>query len=185
MSELVIDPRKVDWHGKDRWGRERRFKAKAKNGILVFTPRIRDWRDFISWASGKSQYYASKVMNILWTATSYSFPATLYFALWTTTLTAASTGSTGTEAAYSGYARVAMTANGTNFSTSTSGSAVTNNVAVTFGTNAGGSETETYCAVLDASTAGNIIYWGSITSTSILTGDTPQINTSGMSSQET
>lgn len=184
MNEAVIDPTQVDWHGKDRWGRERRFKGSLGDGVLVLTPRIRDWRDFVIWASGKSNYLISKVLNLFYNATSFSYPATLYFALWTTTLTAASTGSSGTEASYTSYARVAVTANTTNFPLSTSGSAITNATAITWPTNTGSLQTMTYLAICDASSAGNMLYWGSITSTAINPGDTPQINVSGMTGTE-
>lgn len=179
---IAIDPTIVDWHGRDGL----HYRARWKDGVLIFKPRLRTLRDLIRWTSGKSQYFASKVMNQVWNATAYSFPGTLYFALWTSTLSASSTGSSSGEAAYTGYARVAATCNTTNFPSSSAGSAIQNANAVTFASNGGaGSETETYCAVLDASTTGQIIYWGSISSTTILAGDTPQINANGMSSQET
>ena len=186
MNGLAVDPTRVDWHGKDRWGRERRFKGSIRDGVLVLTPRVRDWRDFVVWASGKSNYFISKLLNQLFNATSYSFPSTSYFALWTATLSATSTGATAGEAAYTGYARVAMTDNATNFSTSSSGSSTTNNVAITWGANSSGSEIETYIAILDSATvgAGNILYWGSISSTTIATGETPQINISGLTVSE-
>ena len=61
-------------------------------------------------ASGKSQVQISKLLNAQFNAAAYSSPATLYMALWTATLTNASTGSTAGEASYTGYARVAVTA---------------------------------------------------------------------------
>lgn len=178
----VIDPtRDVDW--RDRNGR--RVKAKLRDGRLIMVPRVRSLNDLVVWASGKTNYYISKLLNLFFNATAFSFPATSYFALWTTTLTAASTGSSGTEAAYTSYARVAETNNSTNFSTSSAGSSITNNVAISWPANTGSNETETYLAICDASTAGNMTYFGSITSTIVSTGDTPQINTSGLTVTET
>ena len=176
--ELTLD--QIDWH--DMQGR--RVRPRIYNGMVVFLPWRKGFRDLILWASGKSNYYISKLLNQVWNATSYTFPTTEYFALWTATLSASSTGSTAGEASYTGYARVAMTCNATNFSTSSSGSSTTNNVAITWPSNTGTTQTMTYAAACDASTTGNIIYWGSITSTPINNGDTPQVAASGLTSSE-
>lgn len=125
--------------------------------------------------SGKSQYFVSKFLNQTFNAAAYSFPTTLYAALWTSSLTAASTGSSSGEASYGSYSRVAITANTTNFPTSSAGAAISNGTAVTFPTATSGPQTVTYFALLDAATNGNILYWGSITSTTISSGDTAQI----------
>jgi len=135
-------------------------------------------------ASGKSQSLISKLLNAVFNGATYTSPATLYMALWTATLTNASTGSTAGEASYTGYARVAVTANTTNFATSTAGAAITNATAITFGANAGVLNTVTFFAICDASTAGNILYWGSVTSTAINPADTPQVNISGLTASE-
>jgi hypothetical protein len=42
----------------------------------------------------------------------------------------------------------------------------------------------TYIAVCDASSTGNMLFWGSITSTAINPGDTPQININGLTASE-
>jgi hypothetical protein len=135
-------------------------------------------------ASGKSQSLISKLLNAVFNGATYSSPATLYMALWTTTLTAASTGSSGTEASYTGYARVAVTANTGNFATSTAGASITNANAITWAANAGSLQTITYFAICDASTAGNILYFGSVTSTAINPGDTAQIAAAALSASE-
>lgn len=135
-------------------------------------------------ASGKANYYISKLLNQFWNAAAYSFPGTLYMALWTTTLTAASTGSSGTECSYTGYARVAVTANTTNFPTSSGGGNIQNATAITFAANAGSLQTATYFAVCDASSSGNMLFWGSITSTAVNPGDTPQVNINGLTASE-
>lgn len=135
-------------------------------------------------ASGKSNTQISKILNAEFNAASYSSPTTLYFALWTATLSASSTGSTAGEASYTGYARVAVTANTTNFPTSSGGGNIQNATAITFAANGGTLQTMTYVAICDASSAGNILYWGSITSTAINPGDTPQINVNGLTASE-
>lgn len=135
-------------------------------------------------ASGKSQNLISKLLNAVFNGASYSSPATLYMALWTATLSASSTGSTAGEASYTGYARVAILASTGNFATSSSGAAITNANPITFAANAGSLQTVTYFAICDAATAGQILYFGSITSTAINPGDTPQVAAAGLSASE-
>jgi len=137
-------------------------------------------------ASGKSVVQISKILNAVYNATAYSSPATLYFALWTATLTSASTGATAGECSYTGYARVAVTANTTNFPASAAGSNIQNATAITWAANAGSLQTATFLAILDSATlgAGNIIMFGSIASTAINPGDTPQINVNGLTGTE-
>lgn len=135
-------------------------------------------------ASGKSIVQVSKILNAEYNATAYSSPATLYMALWTTTLTSASTGSSGTECSYTSYARVAVTANTTNFPASAAGSNIQNATAITFPANTGSLNTATFFAICDASTAGNIIMFGSITSTAVNPGDTPQVAVNGLTASE-
>lgn len=184
MTAIAIDPRLVDWRGVDGL----RYRCRiGRGGKLVFRARVRSLRDIVVWASGKSNYLKSKIQNQFWQATSFSFPATLYWAGWTATLDATSTGATAGESAYTGYARVATTANGTNYSTSSGGSATSNLTAITWpASGGGGTSTWTYIAVLDSATigAGNVLYWGSITSAAIATGVTPQIDVSGLTATE-
>lgn len=181
MSAAAIDPTLVDWR---RASDGRRMRAKVKDGVLVLRPRIPSLKDIVVWASGKTNYHISKLLNLIFNAASFTYPTPLYFALWTTTLTAASTGSSGTEAAYTSYTRVAATANTANFPTSTSGAAIQNATAITWPASSGGSATCTYVAICDASTAGNMLYFGSITPTTISSGDTPQININGLTASE-
>jgi hypothetical protein len=137
-------------------------------------------------ASGKSVVQISKILNAVYNAASYSSPATLYFALWTATLTSASTGATAGECSYTGYARVVVTANTTNFPASVAGSNIQNATAITWAANAGSLQTATFLAILDSATlgAGNIIMFGSIASTAVNPGDTPQINVNGLTGTE-
>lgn len=180
MSAVTVDATEILWHGKDGLN----YRARTRDGVLVFRPVLRGPRDFVVWASGKANYYISKLLNQFFNAAAFSFPSTIYFALWTSTLTASSTGSTAGEAAYTSYARVAVTCNTTNFPTSSSGAAIQNATAITWPTATGGSESETFVAILDASTTGNLLYWGSITSTAVATGQTPQINVNGLTVSE-
>jgi hypothetical protein len=200
---LTLDPRAVNWEGRDRRGKVRDFKAvlrknrwwrtesggydvigREADGVLVLKPVNRSLRDIIVWASGKSNYLISKVLNWFWNATAFTPPSALFFALWTASLTAASTGSTAGETAYTGYSRVSVTANTTNFPTSSGGAAIQNATAITWGANSGTASTITFVMIADASSAGNALYWGSITSTTVNAGDTPQINTNALTASE-
>lgn len=137
-------------------------------------------------ASGKSNNAAKATADAWYGATTLG-PSTVYFGLWTSSLSASSTGSTAGEASYTGYARVAVTNNSTNFpaATGTTSAAKSNANAVTFGQNTGGSsQTVVSAATLTASSAGNVINWGDITSTVINVNDTPQVNASGFALTE-
>ena len=181
VGGITIDPREIDWHGP----RGLHYRAKVrKDGSLIFKARLRSLKDLVVWASGKSNYLISKALNLIWNAAAFTYPTTYYFRLWTTTLTAASTGSTGTEAAYTGYAAVAVVANTTNFPTSSAGAAIQNATAITWPANTATVNTITYIGICDAATVGNMIYWGSITSTTVNVGDTPQINSNALTASE-
>lgn len=181
MMDVAIPFDQIEW--RDRHGR--RVDLTMVGGALVARRLYRrGFKDFVVWASGKSNYLISKLLNQFWNAAAYSFPGTLYAALWTATLSASSTGATAGEASYSGYARVAVTANTTNFPTSSSGASIQNATAITFASNGGSLQTMTFFAILDAATTGNLLYWGSITSTAINPGDTPQVNVNGLTASE-
>ncbi len=179
MTAVAIDPTVVDWRGADGL----RYRARERDGVLVFCPRIRGLKDFVVWASGKSNYYISKLLNQFWNGAAYTFPVTMDFRLWTATLTAASTGATSGEASYTGYAAVQVTANTTNFPTSSGGGNIQNAVAITFAANAGSLNTITFIMVSEHGN-NNMLFFGSITSTAINPGDTPQINVNGLTATE-
>ena len=111
--------------------------------------------------------------------------------LWRSALSASSTGSTAGEVTttpgstgYAAYARVLATANTTNFPASSSGSAIQNAIAITFGTDASGTPTIVSLGIFDAATAGNLHYWCDVTSITLAAGETPQININGLSATE-
>lgn len=176
--DVALD--QIAWH--DMTGR--RVRLAVAGGVITARPWRRGFRDWVVFASGKANYYISKILNQFWNATAFSFPATLYAALWTSSLTAASTGATAGEASYTGYARVAITANTTNFPLSAAGSNIQNATAITFPANAGVLNTCTFFAILDAATTGNLLYWGSISSTAVNPGDTPQVAVNGLTASE-
>lgn len=149
--------------------------------------RWNPWGDFVRFASGKSNFLAKTIADLVYSSTAFTPNATIFFALWTATLSATSTGSTAGEASYTGYARVGVTNNATQFpaATGSSSAAKSNANAVVFGQNTGvSSQTVISGATCSASSAGNIYHWGDIASTVINVNDTPQINASGFALTE-
>jgi hypothetical protein len=101
----------------------------------------------------------------------YTSPANLFVALFTAS-TGLETNSPSAEVSGSGtaYVRKAVT-----FGAASSGSA-SNSATITFDVATANWGTVTHVAVMDASTAGNVLFWGAVTSSkTIETGDTFQI----------
>lgn len=121
-----------------------------------------------------SDYLENEVLDHIFSAATWTPPVTLYLALCTAAPTDASTGSTLTEANYTGYSRLAVTNNATNWPAASAG-AKSNGVAFTFAECTAGTSTITHFAIVDAATLGNVIGWGALTtSKTITTGDTPK-----------
>lgn len=116
-----------------------------------------------------SDYLENKLLDHIFNDSSFSAP-TPWLALCTTTPTDASTGSTIVEASYTGYARLQIA--GSDMSAAASGSK-TNSSALTFAACTGGTSTVQSWAICDASTTGNMLVWGTCTSTVISTTQTP------------
>lgn len=133
-----------------------------------------------------SNYLAKKLVEESFGGVAFTSPTSTYLGLWTATLDDTSTGSTASEAAYGSYARTLIgTANNQtdawNAATGTTTATVTNKNAITCPTSTSGTSTVTFVGVLDASTAGNMLCWASVTSTTINSGDTPKVNASALS----
>jgi hypothetical protein len=122
-------------------------------------------------AGSYSEYAASAILAHSVGKTAFTEPTT-WVGLWTSALTSASTGSTSGEATYTGYARVA-TAGDWGSPTSATPCTIFNSSAITFAACTASTSTITYFGIFDASTAGNMIAWGSCTSTVISTTQTP------------
>lgn len=82
----------------------------------------------------------------------------------------------GTEANYTGYARVAVARSGAGWTVSgTSPTQAVNASAVTFGACTAGTNVVTHFGVFDAVSGGNLLVWGALTSSlSVSSGITPQ-----------
>lgn len=112
--------------------------------------------------SSKSDYLENAVINAVLNNTSLAV-TTPYVALYTA---APSDSGGGTEVTGGSYARVSAS-----FSAA-SGGATSNDAAVTFPSPTANWGTVTHFGILDASTSGNLLYWGALgTSRNILNGD--------------
>ena len=121
-------------------------------------------------AGSFSDYLENALLNQLFRGSSYSFPGTLYVGLYTAAPTDAGGG---TEVSGNGYARVAVTANTSNWANSTAG-ATSNSNAITFPQASGSWGTVVALGIFDASTSGNLLAWADLTTNKLVgNGDTP------------
>ena len=98
----------------------------------------------------KSNYLESKIVRHVINAAAYTAPATLYLALYTSDPTEADTGTEATGGSPA-YARKSIS-----FGTEANGT-VANSNTITFNTP---NATITHWGILDASTSGNLLYYG-------------------------
>jgi hypothetical protein len=114
----------------------------------------------------KADYLENKILDHVLKGTTYTAPSAVYSALFTV-IPSDSTGGTEVTTASSGYTRVATTF-------SSGGATVTgqsvNTGAVTFTTAAAG-YTVVGWGLLDAATAGNLLYWATVTTLAIAIND--------------
>jgi hypothetical protein len=105
--------------------------------------------------SQMSNYLENELLDHTLGTGSWTMPTTIYLALFTSNPTDAGSG---TEVSGSGYARQAVT-----FGAAASGSA-TNSSQETFTASGGNFGTVTHIGIYDASTAGNLLVYGALTS---------------------
>lgn len=109
-------------------------------------------------AGSKSDYLENKVLNSVFNGAAFPSIPTLYAALFTV---APSDAGGGTECTGGNYSRVAVTANGTNFPTTSNGS-MSNANAIAFPWLTGSIGTVMAWGLFDAASNGNLIYWGDL-----------------------
>lgn len=120
-----------------------------------------------------SNYLENALINVTLRATAYTAPTTVYVGLYTTDPTDANTG---TEVSGGSYARTAVT-----FGAPSDG-VTTNSAAVEFPQASGTWGTVGWIGLLDASTAGNLLYHTPLdVSKTISSGDIFKINTGSLS----
>lgn len=110
--------------------------------------------------AGKSDFLENAVLAKVFNATAFPATPTVHIALYTAAPTDAGGG---TEVSGNAYARVAVTANTTNFP-APSGGSIANGTAITFpqATPAGWGVVTTF-GIFDAATSGNLLYWAALT----------------------
>lgn len=115
--------------------------------------------------SGFTDYLEDKVLDHVFGGNAYTAPATLYVALYTVAPT--DTGG-GTEVSGGGYARQTATFN----VSGTNPTEATNAAAIEYPTATADYGTVVACAILDASSGGNMLAYATLTSSKVVsTGD--------------
>lgn len=124
-------------------------------------------------ASGKSTYLDNAILDIVLgagaTPTFAQGVATVFIALFTSTPSVGGSGGVEVPIA-NNYSRVSVTNNATNWPSASSG-LKSNGTAITFGTASGSWGTVVGFGIYDASTSGNLLYFGALT-TSKTVGNT-------------
>ena len=135
-------------------------------------------------AGSKSNYLENSHLDY-WLGKSFTStaPATVYVALWASTLNDSFDATSTGECAGSTYARVAVTNSSDNW-TNASGGAKENKTVIQFTTSAGSDwGTVVAFAILDSNstTTGNILYWGDLDSNqAISSGNVVQFSTGAL-----
>lgn len=155
-------------------------ERKAVGALLMKSPGDR----FIALSGSLGNFSSKALQDAMLGATAFTAATPLYVGLWAAALDDTSTGATASESAYTSYARHSMTNNTTNFAAGTGTttyvktfpSDAVHSFAASTGT--GTNNTITYLALLNgnAGTSADKLYlWCSVTSTTINSGDTPQL----------
>jgi hypothetical protein len=123
-----------------------------------------------------TDYLENKLVDSLFRGVAFTPGAALYIALFTA---APSDAGGGTEVTGGSYARVALAPSTTNWAatngattttnpSSGTGGTTSNNSAITFPTATASWGTVTHVGIFDASTAGNLLWWGALTSSQVV-----------------
>lgn len=125
--------------------------------------------------AGISDYLENEILDHVLSAATYTPPATLYIALFTTSPNF-ETGAGGTEVTGGSYARLSVTNNSTNFPAASAGSK-SNGATFTFTTPTASWGTVVGFGIYDDPTAGNLLMGNTLTtSKTINSGDTVSFN---------
>ena len=120
-------------------------------------------------AGSKTDFYEAKVIQHLFES-AYTAPDPLYVALYTT---ACSDSTPGTEVVGGNYGRISV-AQGTGWTSS--GNATENAADITFTEATASWGTVVAFGLMDASSGGNMLYWGDLTASKVIdNGDTAKI----------
>lgn len=126
-------------------------------------------------SSGISQFGMSHLIDHINGKTAFTFPTTVALALATAAPTSTTTGATVAEATYTGYGRQTIAAAGFNAASAATPSVATNASTITFAACTAGTSTLLGFLIADSATtaAGNALWYGTLTSTTISTTQTP------------
>jgi hypothetical protein len=126
--------------------------------------------------SALSDYLENKVLDQLFGGTQAPIPATLHFALFTT---APSDSGGGVEVSGNGYTRASLSNTTSNWPLATSGSK-SNAAQITFPSAAGNWGAVVGIGIFDAPSGGNLLFWTTIPSRSVVSGDVPRFAAGGV-----
>lgn len=130
--------------------------------------------------SAASDYLENKILDHVLGGSDYTRPATVYAALFTAGPTDSGGG---TEVSGSGYSRVAITNNATNWPNA-SGGLKRNGTAITFPVSSGAWGTVTHWAIYDAASGGNLLFHSALSTAKVVgSGDTPSFAINALSLQ--
>lgn len=119
-----------------------------------------------------SNFSEDTIINVWLRVQAAYKPPAIYIGLWTTTLTDASTGSSGTEVTGGAYARQQVAQADNEWDASSGGDGHTqNSMEIAFPTATASWGTVTDVMVVDASSAGNSIFFGALTSSKTVDTD--------------
>ncbi len=120
-------------------------------------------------AGSKSDFLENKILDHVLGGSDYTRPSTVYIALYTTVPTDAGGG---VEVSAPSYTRKSVTNNATNWPAA-AGGVKTNGSDIVFATAAESWGTIVAFGIFDAVSAGNLLYWGTLTSSRLIdAGDT-------------
>jgi hypothetical protein len=128
-------------------------------------------------------YFQNKLIDQLFRAQAYTFPATLYVSLFTTTPTALGTDGVEVSTANTGYARVAVASSladwsgtqGANTVVASTGNTGTtnNNIQITFGTPTASWGSVVAQGIWDSATGGNLLLYDTLASPKTINSGDP------------
>lgn len=120
-------------------------------------------------AGSKPNSFESTIIDHILGAASWTPPATVYVALFTTTPTETTSG---TEVSGNNYSRVAVTNNSTNWPNATNG-LKKNGTAIAFPTPSGSWGTVAGMAIFDAASGGNMMFYSTLASSRAVAAGEP------------
>lgn len=161
------------------WGDLGRAERRLVDRLFKL-PSLRD--KILLMAGSDANYLSASLGKLAFGKTAYTGETTIFVGLWTAALDDTFTGATASEAAYTSYARLSLTNNTTIFAAGSGTTTYTNtwpsDAVKSWPASTGGSAVVTYMGALNGNlgtTADKGMVWCSVTSTTINSGDTPQL----------